>query len=109
MKTVNYKGDVLAVGSQAHRLYEEKKFKELDLHMKEINSAYRSLHGTFTVAAEASPDSEDPKAPARCKRCGRSKSYHRKPALLCPIGLRGPHGFTRFSDTDTYLEDSDAR
>ena len=102
MKTVNYKGEVIAAGTQAYKLYEEKKFKELDAHMKGVNATYHSLHGTLTVAAEATPDSEDPRAPSRCTKCGRSKAYHRKPNLLCPIGLRGPRGFTRFSETDTY-------
>lgn len=40
---VQYKGIWLAPNSQAFQLYQDKKFKELDIHMKEVDERERKL------------------------------------------------------------------
>jgi hypothetical protein len=40
---IEYKGTWLAPGSRAHQLHTEKKFKELDQHMKEVDERDRQL------------------------------------------------------------------
>lgn len=43
---VEYKpGEWIAPGSVAMELYKEKKFKELDAHLKEVDAAWRKLEG----------------------------------------------------------------
>jgi hypothetical protein len=43
LKAINYKGDWLAPGSTAYQLHQERKFKELDTHMKAVKEAARKL------------------------------------------------------------------
>lgn len=40
---VQYKGIWLAPGSRAFQLHQEKKFKELDIHMKEVDEREKRL------------------------------------------------------------------
>ena len=40
---VQYKGVWLAPNSQAFQLYHDKKFKELDIHMKEVDEREKRL------------------------------------------------------------------
>ena len=40
---VRYKGIWLAPNSRAFQLYQEKKFKELDIHMKEVDEREKRL------------------------------------------------------------------
>lgn len=45
IKAVLYKGDWLAPGSHAMELYQAKKFKELDTHMREVTARAQKLAG----------------------------------------------------------------
>lgn len=45
LKAVKYKDDYLAPGSRAYELYHDKKFKELDVHLREVERNYRKLCG----------------------------------------------------------------
>ena len=40
-----FKGELLAPGSLAHKLHTEKKWKELEAHMKELDDKKRKLEG----------------------------------------------------------------
>lgn len=42
---VKYKDIWLAPGSYSKQLFDEKKFAELDKHLKELDAAYRKLTG----------------------------------------------------------------
>ena len=43
VKAVKYKDGWLAPGSRAYELYQERKFKELDQHLKEVEERARKL------------------------------------------------------------------
>lgn len=43
LKAINYKGMWLAPGSHAYKLYEERRFSELQEHLKQVNEAARKL------------------------------------------------------------------
>lgn len=50
MKTVTYKGETFAHGTQAHKLFEERKFKELDAHLREVTTTYHRMRGDPVAA-----------------------------------------------------------
>lgn len=43
MKGIEYKGVFLASGSKAYELYTDKKFKELDQHLKQLDRNLNEL------------------------------------------------------------------
>lgn len=45
MKGVVYKGVRLMPGSEALKLYEEKKWEQLDKHMAELDRVWRKMEG----------------------------------------------------------------
>lgn len=43
LKAINYKGDWLAPGSHAYKLYEERRFNELQEHLKQVKETAKKL------------------------------------------------------------------
>ena len=43
LKAINYKGMWLAPGSHAYKLYEERRFSELQEHLKQVNENEKKL------------------------------------------------------------------
>lgn len=47
IKAVKYRDTYLAPGSDAYLLHQERKFKELDQHLKQLDLAAKSLEGRY--------------------------------------------------------------
>lgn len=45
LKAVKYRDGCLAPGSRAYELFHEKKIKELDAHLREVEARYKKLIG----------------------------------------------------------------
>lgn len=46
MKLFTYKGELIAAGTTAAKLLEDRKLKELDAHMRDVNATYHRMRGT---------------------------------------------------------------
>ena len=53
IKAIKYKDIYLAPGSQAYQLYEDKKFQELDKHLKTLDQAEAELVKRYKKAEVA--------------------------------------------------------
>lgn len=45
LNVIRYKGQAIQRGSEAAKLWEEKKFDELDKHLAKLDKAWRDLEG----------------------------------------------------------------
>lgn len=59
LKAVKYKDTHLAPGSEAHALHADKKFQELDQHLKKLDAEAKALLGRYgaqkVVSSPAAP------------------------------------------------------
>ena len=46
---IEYKGTFLCPGSEGFKLLQNKRFQELDIHLKKLDSDYLKLHGEPSI------------------------------------------------------------